>query len=88
MSAGLVHVTHATILRDRRVHLRFDDGVAGEADLRPLLWGPMFAELATDDRAFAQMFVDARAGTIAWPNNADIAPETLHAIVTAEPARH
>jgi hypothetical protein len=42
-----------------------------------LLWGPVFAEIAGNDKAFAALFFDAELGTVCWPNGADIAPETL-----------
>ena len=43
----------------------------------PLLWGPVFAEIAGNDEAFAESFFDSELGTVCWPNGADIAPETL-----------
>lgn len=85
MDLRIVHVTDAVVVRDRTVRLTFDDGTTGEADLAPLLRGPLFTDIAVDDAAFHTMFVDHQAGTIAWPNNADLAPETLHALVRGEP---
>jgi hypothetical protein len=41
------------------------------------LQGPVFAEIAENDDAFAELFFDAERGTVCWPNGADIAPETL-----------
>jgi Protein of unknown function (DUF2442) len=45
--------------------------------LGPLLWGPAFEPLA-DDAIFNQVKVDPEAGTITWPNGADIAASTLY----------
>ncbi len=59
------------------VLLEFDDGVVKQVDLRPLLNGPVFEPLH-DPAEFAKVRVDHEAGTIVWPNQADIAPEMLY----------
>lgn len=61
------------------VHVRFEDGVAADVDLAYLLdYGGVFSPLR-DLGYFRQLRADAEAGTIVWPNQADIAPETLYA---------
>lgn len=59
-----------------RVHLTFKDGVEKEIDLESHLSGPVFEPIRNDPDYFRQVFVDG--GTIAWPNEADFAPETLY----------
>ena len=59
------------------VLLEFDDGVSKQVDLRHLLEGPVFEPLL-DPAEFAKVRLDHDAGTIVWPNQADIAPETLY----------
>jgi len=57
----------------------FDDGTAGEVDLSYLVdYGGVFKPLS-DPAYFRQLRADPEAGTIVWPNDADIAPETLYA---------
>ena len=58
-----------------RIRLAFSDGVAGTVDFSRWLEGPVFEPLK-DPAYFSRFFIDG--GTIAWPNGADIAPETLH----------
>ena len=70
-------VVEVRYLRDYTVWLRFEDGTAGEADLRESLRGPVFQPLHNLEY-FKQVRVDAEIGTIVWPNGADIAPETLY----------
>ncbi|MBI4368944.1 MAG: DUF2442 domain-containing protein [Elusimicrobia bacterium] len=56
--------------------IAFDDGTKGEIDLRYLFnKGPIFKSLKNP-----KLFASARiqGGTIAWPNGADLAPETLY----------
>lgn len=58
------------------VRLRFADGLAANVDLSYLLeYGGVFEPLR-DPEYFRKLFVDGP--TIAWPNEADIAPETLY----------
>ncbi|MDQ3725977.1 MAG: DUF2442 domain-containing protein [Actinomycetota bacterium] len=61
------------------VHVRFEDGLTADVDLSYLLdYGGVFAPLR-DLEYFRRLRADAEAGTIVWPNEADIAPETLYA---------
>jgi Protein of unknown function (DUF2442) len=61
------------------VQVRYEDGIAADVDLSYLLdYGEVFEPLRDAD-FFAQLKVDHELGTIVWPNEADIAPETLYA---------
>jgi hypothetical protein len=61
------------------VRVRFEDGTTGDLDLSYLLdYGGVFEPLRNPE-FFAQLRADTEAGTIVWPNEADIAPETLYA---------
>ena len=62
-----------------KVHVRFEDGTAADVDLSYLLdYGGVFEPLRDLD-FFRRLRADSEAGTIVWPNEADIAPETLYA---------
>lgn len=74
-------VIEAEYRGDFRIHLRFDDGSAGTVDFESWLQGPVF-EPPKDRTYFRRFFLDG--GTVAWPNGADIAPETLHEQVRAQ----
>jgi Protein of unknown function (DUF2442) len=61
------------------VHVRFEDGTSADVDLSYLAdYGGVFAPLR-EPAYFRQLRADHEAGTIVWPNDADIAPETLYA---------
>jgi hypothetical protein len=67
-----------------RIHLTFNDLSERTVDFRPWLQGPVF-EALKDPAYFREFFVDG--GTVAWPNGADIAPETLYEAVARERKR-
>ena len=58
-----------------KIRVVFNDGVEKTIDFAEWLVGPIFEPLK-DPAYFAGFFIDG--GTIAWPNGADIAPETLY----------
>jgi uncharacterized protein DUF2442 len=76
---GTPRLLEARPIEGYSVHVRFEDGIAAEVDLSYLLdYGGVFEPLR-DVSFFAQLRVDDETATIAWPNGADIAPETLYA---------
>jgi uncharacterized protein DUF2442 len=61
-----------------QVHLRFADGLAADVDLSYLLdFGGVFAPLR-DIAFFRELTIDDGGNSVMWPNEADIAPETLY----------
>jgi hypothetical protein len=71
----LVRTTGVEVVGDHRLRLRFEDGAEGEVDFSGFDWKGVFAPLK-DPAYFA--LVGLGLGTIVWPNEADIAPETLY----------
>jgi hypothetical protein len=59
-----------------RIRLTFNDDVQKTVDFSGWIEGPIFEPLK-DPVYFQRFFIDG--GTVAWPNGADIAPETLYA---------
>lgn len=66
-----------------RVRVVFEDGLEAENDLSYLASYAGVFEPLRDPSYFRRLRADADAGTIVWPNDADIAPETLYAAACA-----
>ncbi|MGA2512441.1 MAG: DUF2442 domain-containing protein [Candidatus Limnocylindrales bacterium] len=71
----MLTIRSAEVLDDYWLRLTLSDGTAIERNVRDLLWGPVFEGLRTDYSQFRR----ARAGhgTVEWPGDLDLAPETL-----------
>jgi hypothetical protein len=74
----VIDVTAARVLVRYVVELTFETGETRVIDLEPLLQGPVFQPLVDDYALFKQLRVDPEAGTVVWPNGADISPRTLY----------
>nr|VFJ70681.1 MAG: Protein of unknown function (DUF2442) [Candidatus Kentron sp. FW] len=73
---NLNNVTAIGHREDYVYHIAFDDGVSGNVNFAEYLdSGPVFEPLKDPD-FFRKATMEG--GTIAWPNGADIAPETLY----------
>ena len=70
-------VTGVEVRGEYRLRLTFDDGTTGEIDFAGREWRGVFEPLRDPDY-FAQVTVDPEAGTVTWPNGADMAPEPLY----------
>lgn len=68
-------VTQVEPLADHTLRLTFNNGEVGLYDCKPLLNFGVFKELA-NPAYFNQAFVEF--GTVAWPNEQDICPDTLY----------
>ncbi len=73
---NLNRVKHIEYKSGYRYLVEFDDGIRAVIDFSEYLRrGPVFAPLR-DMHIFRSARIEG--GTIAWPNGADIAPETLY----------
>ena len=82
----LVDVTAVDVIGDYRLRLTFQDGTVGDVDFSHREWHGVFEPLR-DSSYFARVEVDVEAGTIAWPDGLDMAPEPLYAEARRHPAR-
>lgn len=73
----LADITTVEVVAPHRLRLGFDDGTVGEVNFSDREWRGVLEPLADPD-FFERVYVDAEAGTIAWPNGVDLAPEPLY----------
>jgi hypothetical protein len=73
----MINVVEVRYVRDYVIWVRFNDGLAGEVDLRDELDGPVFEPLRKLE-AFRSVRLHPELHTLVWPNGADLAPEFLH----------
>lgn len=73
----LADVVAVGVIGDHRLRVAFADGTDGVVDLADRDWRGVFEPLK-DQSSFARVRVGREAGTIVWPNGADMAPEPLY----------
>ena len=72
-----IRIDSVEVLEGFRVRLGLTDGTQKVVNLERYLRGPIFEPIRTSPKVFASVAVDKRAGTIVWPNGADIDPDVL-----------
>jgi hypothetical protein len=77
-------IAGVAVVGDHRLRVLFSDGTAGDVDFSAERWTGVLAPL-NDHAYFAQVTVDPEAGTIAWPDGIDLAPEPLYEQARAHP---
>ena len=70
---------------DYRIELTFDDGARGVVDFTPYLQRGGIFKRFRDIVFFREFRVDAELGALTWPDEIDVAPETLYAHATGSP---
>jgi hypothetical protein len=73
--SGMLTIRSVEVLDDNWLRLTLSDGAVVERNVRQLLIGPVFEGLRSDCALFRA--ARARHGTIEWPGDLDLAPETL-----------
>jgi hypothetical protein len=83
----MLEVTKVKYISGYTLELSFSDGAEGTVDLKDSLWGPVFEPLK-DVAFFSQVFLSPVLHTVAWPNDADFAPEYLREKLEDPPSEH
>jgi hypothetical protein len=77
-------VVGAAVVGDHVLRLLFSDGTVGDIDFSAERWTGVLESL-NDPAYFAEVTVDPEAGTVAWPDGIDLAPEPLYEQAKAHP---
>ena len=72
---SLVRIRDVVPLEGFRLRLTLTDGTVIEREVSSLLVGPVFEPIRSDRALFCE--VQAEAGTVVWPNGADLCPDVL-----------
>lgn len=76
-STQFVDVSDVRVLTRYVLEMTFSNGQTRVLDVEPFLWGLAFEPLLASYPTFCLVRADPEAGTIVWPNGADLAPEML-----------
>ena len=72
---ALVRITSVKPLHEFRVEITLTSGEIVQRDLGPLLTGPVFELIRTDQEQFRQ--VRAEDGSLVWPGGIDLCPDVV-----------
>lgn len=74
----MARIREVKVLGGFDVELKFDDGTLKVIDLSRYMIHTIFDAMKKDPALFRAVYVDHEAGTIVWPNGADMCPDMLY----------
>lgn len=80
----MISLLSARYLKDHRVAIEFNDGVAGVVDLAGVIMKYDAAAELRDPAKFAEFYLDSWP-TLAWKCGFDLSPEYLYELLTGSP---
>jgi len=81
----MLDIIEVKYVEDYKFAIVFENGEKGMVDLRAYASrGGVFARF-TDPAYVKQAYVNKDLGTLCWPDNVDIAPETLYSLSKGNP---
>lgn len=72
---ALVRISNVKPLNEFHVEITLTTGEIVQRDLRPLLNGPVFDLIRTDEEQFRQ--IRAEDGSLVWPGGVDLCPDVV-----------
>ena len=80
-----VDATDVKYIDGYKLEVSFETGEKGIIDLSEFpKMGGVFSRFA-DMNYFKQVFINKELGVLCWPDNVDIAPETIYSMATGKP---
>ena len=80
-----VDATEVKYIDGYKLEVSFETGEKGIVDLSDYTeMGGVFSRFA-DMNYFKQVFINKELGVLCWPDNVDIAPETIYSMATGKP---
>lgn len=83
MKCSHIDVIEVTVLKDHKLHLKFDDGSQGDIDISKIIPFKGVFEPLKDTVFFSRVAINYDIGTICWDNGADLSPTFLREHIQA-----
>jgi hypothetical protein len=79
------NIKNVKYIEKYKLEIKFENGKEGTVDLQSYIKKGGVFNSFSDMAYFKQFYVNKELGALCWPNNIDIAPETLYSEATGEP---
>jgi hypothetical protein len=80
----LFDIVEAKVVKNYILYIRFEDGLSGQIDISSIVPFEGFFSPLKELSYFATVRIDKDLGTIVWDSGADLAPDVLYEIISAQ----